>query len=56
MVLPNPEELDSIEGIDLAGFMDPADEVGGDYYDVLYTDGVVKYLRKINLTFSDVRK
>ncbi len=41
MVLPNPEELDSIEGIELAGFMDPADEVGGDYYDVLHTEGVV---------------
>ena len=40
MVLPKPEELE-IEGIDLAGFMEPADEVGGDYYDVLSTDGVV---------------
>ncbi len=37
----NPEELDSIEGMDVAGFMDPADEVGGDYYDVLHADGVV---------------
>ena len=41
MVLPNPEELDSIKGIELAGFMEPADEVGGDYYDVLRTDDVV---------------
>ena len=41
MVLPKPEELENIEGIDLAGFMEPADEVGGDYYDVLSTDGVV---------------
>ena len=41
MVLPKPEELEMIEGIDIAGYMDPADEVGGDYYDVLHADGVV---------------
>ena len=41
MVLPKPEELEAIEGIDIAGYMDPADEVGGDYYDVLHTDGLV---------------
>ena len=41
MVLPKPEEFDDIEGLDIAGFMEPADEVGGDYYDVLHTDGVV---------------
>ncbi len=41
MVLPKPEELENLEGIDIAGFMEPADEVGGDYYDVLHTDGVV---------------
>lgn len=40
MILPKPEELD-IEGLDIAGFMEPADEVGGDYYDVLQIDGVV---------------
>lgn len=40
MILPKPEEL-AIEKLDIAGFMEPADEVGGDYYDVLYTDGVV---------------
>ncbi|MBH8563525.1 PP2C family protein-serine/threonine phosphatase [Nostoc sp. CENA67] len=40
MILPKPEEL-VIEKLDIAGFMEPADEVGGDYYDVLYTDGVV---------------
>ena len=40
MILPNPEELE-IEGLDIAGYMDAADEVGGDYYDVLNTDGVV---------------
>ncbi|WP_248277777.1 PP2C family protein-serine/threonine phosphatase [Brasilonema sp. UFV-L1] len=40
MILPKPEEL-VIEKLDIAGFMEPADEVGGDYYDVLYTHGVV---------------
>jgi len=42
MILPKQEELDSIEGLDIAGFMEPADEVGGDYYDVLQQDGRVK--------------
>ena len=41
MVLPKPEELEHLEGIEIAGFMEPADEVGGDYYDVLHTEGVV---------------
>ena len=41
MVLPKPEEFDEIEDLDIAGFMQPADEVGGDYYDVLHTDGIV---------------
>jgi phosphoserine phosphatase RsbU/P len=40
MILPRPEEL-KIEGLDIAGYMEPAEEVGGDYYDVLYIDGVV---------------
>ncbi|HAX77227.1 MAG TPA: serine/threonine protein phosphatase [Cyanobacteria bacterium UBA11372] len=40
MILPKSEEL-NIEGLDIAGYMEPAEEVGGDYYDVLYTDGVV---------------
>jgi serine phosphatase RsbU (regulator of sigma subunit) len=35
MVLPRESELESIEGLEIAGFMEPADEVGGDYYDVL---------------------
>jgi len=41
MVLPRPEELEKIEELDIAGFMQPADEVGGDYYDVLnYGEGI----------------
>ena len=41
MLLPKPEELENIEGLDIAGYMAPADEVGGDYYDVLETEGIV---------------
>lgn len=41
MILPRPEELENIAGLDIAGYMEPADEVGGDYYDVLHIDGVV---------------
>ncbi len=41
LILPKPEELEQIKDLDIAGFMEPAEEVGGDYYDVLYTDGVV---------------
>ena len=41
MILPKSEELDSVEGLDISGYMEPADEVGGDYYDVLEIDGVV---------------
>ena len=41
MILPKAEELENVVGLDIAGFMEPADEVGGDYYDVLETNGVV---------------
>ncbi|MDY6785674.1 MAG: CHASE2 domain-containing protein [Cyanobacteriota bacterium] len=41
LILPRPAELEAIEGLDIAGFMEPADEVGGDYYDVLSTEGIV---------------
>ncbi|MGL4376458.1 MAG: SpoIIE family protein phosphatase, partial [Microcoleaceae cyanobacterium] len=42
MVLPKPEELGDIVGLDIAGYMEPADEVGGDYYDVLSSENGVK--------------
>jgi len=42
MVLPKYEELQKIKGLDVAGFMEPADEIGGDYYDVLQHNGRVK--------------
>jgi len=42
MLLPRDEELAAITDLDIAGFMEPADEVGGDYYDVLhYHDHVI---------------
>ena len=41
LILPRTEELAEIQDLDIAGYMEPADEVGGDYYDVLYTDGIV---------------
>ncbi len=42
MVLPMPGELCGILGLDIVGYMQPADEVGGDYYDVLsYQQGNV---------------
>jgi len=43
MVLPAEQELQEVPGLDIAGYMAPADEVGGDYYDVLRgAAGVVK--------------
>ena len=35
MILPKAEELCCVPNLDIAGFMQPADEIGGDYYDVL---------------------
>ncbi|WP_225901132.1 PP2C family protein-serine/threonine phosphatase [[Leptolyngbya] sp. PCC 7376] len=35
MILPNANEIQQIPGLEIATFMDPADEVGGDYYDIL---------------------
>ena len=42
MILPKDYELSQIEGLEIAGFMEPAEEVGGDYYDVLWHNGGVK--------------
>ncbi|AFY68477.1 putative PAS/PAC sensor protein [Thalassoporum mexicanum PCC 7367] len=42
MMLPKEAELRQIPGLDIAGFMEPAQEVGGDYYDVLSHNGRVK--------------
>ncbi|MGE5517712.1 MAG: PP2C family protein-serine/threonine phosphatase [Bacteroidota bacterium] len=35
MVLPTLGELEQIRGLDVAAYMEPATEVGGDYYDIL---------------------
>lgn len=42
MVLPKAHELAEIPCLDIVGFMKPADEIGGDYYEVLHHNGQVK--------------
>jgi serine phosphatase RsbU (regulator of sigma subunit) len=42
LVLPGETELSQVPGLDIASFMQPADEVGGDYYDVLREGNRVK--------------
>src|SRR5690606_37646588 len=42
MVLPKEGELSEIPKIEIAGYMEPADEVGGDYYDVLHDGTRIK--------------
>ncbi len=42
MVLPKQQELEQIKDLDIACFMEPADEVGGDYYDILQHDCGIK--------------
>ena len=42
MLLPKDHELNQIPELEIAGFMEPADEVGGDYYDVLTSNGSAK--------------
>jgi sigma-B regulation protein RsbU (phosphoserine phosphatase) len=42
MLLPKDREIEEILGLDIAGFMEAAEEVGGDYYDVLQHKGRVK--------------
>jgi two-component system sensor histidine kinase ChiS len=48
MLLPRERELGTIAGLDIAGFMEPAEEVGGDYYDVL------KYNDSLKIGIGDV--
>jgi len=42
MVLPRRSELEVIPQVEIAAFMEPADEVGGDYYDVLFDGDRIK--------------
>ena len=43
MILPKEQELSEINNLEIAGFMQSADEVGGDYYDVLQSNGGIKF-------------
>jgi sigma-B regulation protein RsbU (phosphoserine phosphatase) len=43
MMLPRQEDLRQIANLDISGFMEPAAEVGGDYYDVISKDGQVVF-------------
>ena len=43
MLLPTEKELLQVDGLDIAGFMEPAAEVGGDYYDVLQHSGRILF-------------
>ncbi len=42
MVLPGAGEVGALVAYDVAGYMEPADEVGGDYYDVIQAGGHIK--------------
>ncbi|HEY9888405.1 MAG TPA: SpoIIE family protein phosphatase, partial [Candidatus Obscuribacterales bacterium] len=42
MILPRTTELASINALDIAGYMLPADEVGGDYYDVMTHEDTIQ--------------
>ncbi|MEC4986266.1 MAG: ATP-binding protein, partial [Oscillatoria sp. PMC 1076.18] len=42
MLLPKVDELLAIAELDIAGYMEPAQEVGGDYYDVLQHESGIK--------------
>jgi serine phosphatase RsbU (regulator of sigma subunit) len=41
MGLPSPQQLEQIPSLQIAGYMEPVEEVGGDYYDVVFTNGTV---------------
>jgi len=41
MMLPRDEDMREIPGLDISASMEPATEIGGDYYDVVSNDGGV---------------
>jgi PAS domain S-box-containing protein len=41
MMLPRDEDMRKIPGLDISGSMEPATEIGGDYYDVICNNGGV---------------
>ncbi|MEM6430526.1 MAG: SpoIIE family protein phosphatase, partial [Deinococcota bacterium] len=43
LLLPADDELDAINGLDIASYMKPAEQVGGDYYDILQVGDSVKF-------------
>jgi serine phosphatase RsbU (regulator of sigma subunit) len=43
MMLPRNEDMRKIAGLDISGSMEPATEIGGDYYDVVCKDGGVVF-------------
>ncbi len=47
-ILPKPKELEQISDLDIAGFMEPASEIGGDYYDIIQRDG------RVTISIGDV--
>ena len=48
MILPTSAELAQIPHLDIAAYMEPTDEVGGDYYDVLNHNG------RVHISMGDV--
>lgn len=42
MMLPKEAELLAINNLEISGFMEPAEEVGGDYYDILKHNDTIK--------------
>lgn len=48
LLMPSEQELEAVAGLDIAGFMEPADEVGGDYYDIQQANG------KTRISIGDV--
>jgi PAS domain S-box-containing protein len=43
MMLPRDEDMRTIAGLDISGSMEPATEIGGDYYDVVCDEGSVLF-------------
>jgi PAS domain S-box-containing protein len=43
MILPSDEEMHAIATLDVSGLMEPASEVGGDYFDVISREGSVVF-------------
>ena len=41
MIVPGSHEISSVPTLDIAAYMEPAEEVGGDYYDILQHNGQV---------------